>query len=61
LFKDGTSKFRKEIDNKIMKQMDPEVSIYAGFLSSLNETNKPTRQDSLMQELRAKSKSHFDS
>lgn len=44
LFQDGTSKFRKEIDNKIMRQMEKHSSLYQGYLNALNQPTSPSNQ-----------------
>ena len=42
-YKDGTSKFRKEIDNKVMKQTtDSNSSRYTALLSVLNQGKEST-------------------
>ena len=41
VYKDGTSKFRREIDNKIMKQMgEGSKTLYTGFIHALNQDEK---------------------
>ena len=47
LYKDGTSKFRRDIDNKIMKQMEPNQSMYTGMLKALNKPNENVKQNTL--------------
>ena len=36
LFRDNKSKFREEIDNRIMKQLEKHASAYVGFIEALN-------------------------
>ena len=64
LFKDGTSKFRREIDNKVMKQQVQTStenskgelpSQYAAFLDLLNKGKKTTQLKEMRKKLTIKS------